>query len=141
MVVIIETGVQFPARPPFFAYLLLFLSSIYSHMKNSEVKKIVTESVIGFLNGKKYADDFDIPDEDKQKIEEIVKKTVNRQGFLALTYRTDSEEGKTSVGARIDPTAKGDWILAKEELLYEIPIKYNYKLHEFVNKIKKNLMS
>ena len=110
-------------------------------MKNSEVKKIVTESVIGFLNGKKYADDFDIPDEDKQKIEEIVKKTVNRQGFLALTYRTDSEEGKTSVGARIDPTAKGDWILAKEELLYEMPIKYNYKLHEFVKNIKKNLLS
>jgi hypothetical protein len=110
-------------------------------MKESEIKKIITESVIGFLNGKKSPDDFDIPNEDKQKIEEIVKKTLNRKGLLSLTYRTDVEEGKTSVGARIDPTAKGDWVLAKEELLYEMPIKYNYKLHEFVKNIKKNLRS
>ena len=38
-------------------------------MKNDEIKKIVTESVIGFLNGKRYVDDFDIPDEDKKNIE------------------------------------------------------------------------
>jgi hypothetical protein len=105
-------------------------------MKKSEIKKIVTESVIGFLNGKKHVDDFDIPDEDKQKIEEAVRNTLKRKGLLSFTYRTDSESGTTSVGARIDPTAKGDWILAKEELLYEMPIKYNYKLHAFVKYLK-----
>ena len=103
------------------------------------MKRVVTESVIGFLNGKKYANDFDIPVEDKKKIEEIVRKTLNRKGLLAFTYRTDAELGKTSVGARIDPTAKGDWILSKEELLYEMPIKYNYKLHEFVKNLREQI--
>ena len=108
-------------------------------MKNDEIKKIVTESVIGFLNGKRYVDDFDIPDEDKKNIEEIVRKTINRKGLLSFVYGTNVEEGKTTVGARIDPTANGDWILAKEELLYEMPIKYNYKLHEFVKKLREQI--
>jgi len=43
-------------------------------MKKFEVKKIITESVIGFLNGIKLVDDFDISDEDKKRIEEVVKK-------------------------------------------------------------------
>jgi len=64
---------------------------------------------------------------------------LNRKGLLAFTYRTDAESGKTSVGARIDPTAKGDWVLSKEELLYEMPIKYNYKLHEFVKNLRKQI--
>ena len=103
------------------------------------MKKIVTESVIGFLNGKKSVDDFDIPDKDKKKIEEIVKKTLKRPGLLGITFGTNIDEGKTTIGARIDPTATGDWILAKEEILYELPIKYNYKLHEFVKNIRKKL--
>jgi hypothetical protein len=95
-------------------------------MKKFEVKKIITESVIGFLNGIKLVDDFDISDEDKKRIEEVVKNTLNRKGLLAFTYR-------------IDPTAKGDWVLSKEELLYEMPIKYNYKLHEFVKNLRKQI--
>jgi len=119
-------------------------------MKNNEMKKIITESVIGFLNGDKprhkktsineaSVEDFDIPEEDKKKIEEVVRKTLNRKGLLSFVYGTNVEDGKTSVGARIDPTANGDWILAKEELLYEMPIKYNYKLHDFVRKLREQI--
>ena len=42
--------------------------------------------------------DFDIPEEDKKKIEEVVKNTLNREGLLALTYRTDAEWGDIGWG-------------------------------------------
>jgi hypothetical protein len=106
-------------------------------MKKFEIKKIVTESVIGFLN-KGIVDD--IPYTDKQKIMEAVKKASKRNGLLSFVYRDDVKSGKTFVGINIDPTARGDWVLAKEEILYELPIKYSHKLHEFVQKLRKKLI-
>ena len=112
-------------------------------MKKSEAKKIITEAVICFLNGTDPNAPVieEIPQSDKVKIEEVVRKTITRGGFLAFSYGTDEKTGKAYVGARIDPTGKKDWVLSKEELLYELPVKYTNQLHEFVNKIRKTLNS
>ena len=107
-------------------------------MKKHEIKKIVTESVIGFLNK---GIENEIPYKDQQKIMEAVKKASKRNGLLSFVYRDDVKSGKTYVGINIDPTANGDWVLAKEEILYELPIKYSHKLHEFVQNIRKSLIS
>ena len=80
-----------------------------------------------------------LKEEDKEKIDEIVKKTLVREGFMALTYGTDVESGKTYIGARIDPTNRGDWVLTKEELLYELPIQFNESLHSYVKDLRKRL--
>lgn len=82
----------------------------------------------------------DLSDEDQLKIKEIVGKTLKREGFLAFTFSNNIDEQKTMVGVRIDRSAKGNWILAKEELLYELPLKYSDKLEEFVKSVKKTLM-
>lgn len=109
-------------------------------MKN-EIKEIITESVLGFLNKSIHAESQfpELGDEQKKEIEEIIKKNINRPGLLGFTYGTNIEENKTSFGIRVDPTANDDWVLSKEEILYEIDVKYNNSLHKFVKEIRKKL--
>ena len=76
----------------------------------------------------------------KKEIEEIIRKTLTREGVLGWTFGTNVDEDKTSFGVRVDPTARGNWIYSKEESLYEMPLKYNNSLHEFVKATKKRLM-
>ena len=77
----------------------------------------------------------------KKEIQEIVKKNVKRPGVLGFTYGIDTEKNTTSFGVRVDPTARGDWVLSKEETLYELPIIYETSLYEYVKSIRKSLES
>lgn len=101
----------------------------------NDVKKLSNTGGTASMN------EVELSEEDKKAVEEAVNKSLKREGFLAFTFGTNIDEGKTTLGVRIDPSAKGNWILGKEELLYEMPLKYNNILHEYVKHIRKSLNS
>jgi hypothetical protein len=116
-------------------------------VKNKQLKQIITETVLDFLNE---TDNVNVPviaeeegteltPQQRQEIESKIRSISKNAGIMSYSYGTNKKENKSWIGVNIDPTAKGDWARTREERLYELPFEYNDALHHFAQEIWKKI--
>lgn len=110
------------------------------NMKRENVKNLVAETVLEFLNegvaAEKIRIDSELNESQKTEIREIVEKTLKRPGFMSFTYGGDRDNDYSYLGARIDPQNTKNWARTKEEVLFRAP----YRLSEAIQSFTKNLL-
>jgi hypothetical protein len=111
-------------------------------LSSDEIRGFAAEVVLNFLNEEPDPQDpssYQLSDKHKQDIESRYRHARRNPGFMSTTIGTDKDDHRAYIGVSIDPTAKRDWIKAKEHILYTLPIEYKEDLEHFISELQRKI--